>query len=142
MCMRLVGSSWKWGFSDSKRPFLGHWEMGVFRPRNPLFPILGILTPVGGGRVRKPRGSLLDFCALIFVPMFGGFFVRNSTDAAPGNEGASMCRFQRSLSGEWDSGCKKLSRNLFLQKNLRGFNLIDTPPPQISNEQLNTNLSG
>ena len=27
--------------------------MGVFRPRNPLFPILGILAPVGVGRVRN-----------------------------------------------------------------------------------------
>ena len=39
----------KWGFFDSKRPFLGQGEMGVFWPRNPLFPILAILTPVGGG---------------------------------------------------------------------------------------------
>ena len=43
----------KWGFFVSKRPFLGHWEMGVFWPRNPLFPILAILTPVGGGRFRN-----------------------------------------------------------------------------------------
>ena len=43
----------KWGFFDSKHPFLGHWEMGVFWPRNPLFPISAILTPVGGRRVRK-----------------------------------------------------------------------------------------
>ena len=43
----------KWGFFDSNRPFLGSWEMGVFWPRNPLFPILGILTPVQGRRVRK-----------------------------------------------------------------------------------------
>ena len=36
----------KKGFPDSNRPFPGWWDMGVFRPRNPLFPILGILTPV------------------------------------------------------------------------------------------------
>ena len=29
--------------------------MGVFWPRTPLFPILGILTPVQGRRVRKGR---------------------------------------------------------------------------------------
>ena len=27
--------------------------MGVFRLRNPLFPILGFWTPVRGGRIRK-----------------------------------------------------------------------------------------
>ena len=31
-----------WGFFDSKRSFLGCWEMGVFRPRNPLSRILRI----------------------------------------------------------------------------------------------------
>ena len=49
----LQGSTRNWGFFDSKRPFLGHLEMGVFWPRNPLSPILAILTPVGGGRFRK-----------------------------------------------------------------------------------------
>ena len=43
----------KWGFVDSEPPFLGWWEMGVFGLRNPLFPILGILTPVGGKRIRN-----------------------------------------------------------------------------------------
>ena len=45
----------KWGFFDSKRPFLEHWEMGVFWPRNPLFPILAILTLVGGRRFRNAK---------------------------------------------------------------------------------------
>ena len=40
---------------DSRRPFLGWREMGVFRLRNPLFPVLGFLTPVQGGRIRKPH---------------------------------------------------------------------------------------
>ena len=42
------------GIFDPNRPFLTHWEMGVFGLRNPLFPILGILTPVQGRRVRNP----------------------------------------------------------------------------------------
>ena len=42
-------------FFDSKRPFLVHWEMGVFWPRNPLFPILWILTLVGGRRIRNTK---------------------------------------------------------------------------------------
>ena len=55
----------KWGFFDSKRPFLGWREMGVFRLRNPLFPILGFLAPVQGGRIRNasqetPRGPELS----------------------------------------------------------------------------------
>ena len=40
-------------FFDSKHPFLGWGEMGVFRLRNPLFPILGFLAPVQGGRIRN-----------------------------------------------------------------------------------------
>ena len=42
-------SGQKWLKSD----FRGWWEMGGFWPWNPFFPILGILAPVGGGRVRK-----------------------------------------------------------------------------------------
>ena len=55
-------------FLGSKRPFLGHWGMGVFRPRNPLLPILVILTPVGGGRVRKP----IPFCLPLLLAPFSG----------------------------------------------------------------------
>ena len=51
----------KWGFSDSNRPFPGSSEMGVFRPWNPLFLILGILARVGGGRVRKTIRIFLIF---------------------------------------------------------------------------------
>ena len=41
--------------------------MGVFRLRDPLFPILGFLTPVQGGRIRN--GSLeID---LVFVQLTG-----------------------------------------------------------------------
>ena len=43
----------KWGFLDSKRPFLWRPEMGVFWHRNPLSWFCGILTPVGGQRVRN-----------------------------------------------------------------------------------------
>ena len=42
-----------WGFFPLKAPFLRWWEMGVFWPRNPLFPTLVILTPVTGGRNRS-----------------------------------------------------------------------------------------
>ena len=45
----------KWGFFDSNCPFPGSWAMGVFRLRNPLFLILGILTPVQGRGVRNLR---------------------------------------------------------------------------------------
>ena len=39
-----------------ERPLLGHWEMGVFLTKKPsLFPILEILTPAGGGRVRNTQ---------------------------------------------------------------------------------------
>ena len=51
----------KWGFLDSKRPFLGRSEMGVFRPRNPLFPILGTLTPEQGRRVCNPFALICVF---------------------------------------------------------------------------------
>ena len=67
----------KWGFSDSKRPSLGRWEMGVFGPRNPLFPILGILTPVRGRRVRNlfPDPSFSSYAAKrIFFPTLSFFF--------------------------------------------------------------------
>ena len=44
----------KWGFFDSKRPFWGPGKrFELFWPWNPLLPIFEILTPVGGGRVRK-----------------------------------------------------------------------------------------
>ena len=43
----------KRGFSDSKRPFLGWGETGFLWPQSPLFPILGFLTPVQGGRNRN-----------------------------------------------------------------------------------------
>ena len=63
----------KWGFFGSKRPFLGHWETGVFWPRNPLFPILAILTLVGCGRFHNAKlpnnsdlNSAVDFCILNF----------------------------------------------------------------------------
>ena len=42
----------KW-FFDSERPFLAWLEMGVFRLRNALSLILGFLTPLQGGRIRK-----------------------------------------------------------------------------------------
>ena len=48
-------------FFLSRGPFLGHWEMGVFGPRNPLSPILAILTLVGGGRVRNTIGQMRGF---------------------------------------------------------------------------------
>ena len=44
----------------SERPFLGWQELGVFGPRNPLVPILWILTPVQCGRIRKTRASYLQ----------------------------------------------------------------------------------
>ena len=34
----------KWGFFDSERPFLGHWEMGVFDPET-VFPDFGDCDP-------------------------------------------------------------------------------------------------
>ena len=37
-----------WGFFESKRPFLGHWEMGVFGPPKPSFPDFGDFDPFRG----------------------------------------------------------------------------------------------
>ena len=34
--------------------------MGVFDPETLFFPILAILTPVGGGRFRNPKGPKIE----------------------------------------------------------------------------------
>ena len=46
--------------------FWGWGGMEIFRLRNPLFPILGFLAPVQGGRIRKS-------CAFVGVSRFWGF---------------------------------------------------------------------
>ena len=68
----------KWGFFDSKRPFLRRWEMGVFWPRNPLFLILGLLTPVQCRRFRNSCESGRGFARTarkITPPKNQGFFL-------------------------------------------------------------------
>ena len=47
----------KWGCFDSRRPFLGRWEMGVFRLRNPLFPDFGVFDPCRGQRICNSKRS-------------------------------------------------------------------------------------
>ena len=61
-------------FSQSVLVWRRRWEMGAFGPRNPLIPILGILTPVvvQGRWIRNPFQDFFDFFGIITC--LGGHF--------------------------------------------------------------------
>ena len=60
----IQGTTRKMGiFLARNAHFWGGGKMGVFRLRNPLFPILGFLAPVQGGRIRKTWG-FVHTCAI------------------------------------------------------------------------------
>ena len=54
------GATWKMGIFWLETTFSGARGNGVFWLRNPLFPILGFLTPVQGRRIRKTAQSLSE----------------------------------------------------------------------------------